>query len=189
VGGQPYVGEHDGGEHRFAGEGQPERVPHDAVHTVGTDHVIRAEHGVVEGHLRPVRVLRQVGDVCASHDAGAGRGGTLFQQPFHVVLRGDQQEREPGRELRQVDVDAVEKAELPDLRAGGDEFVGQAAGVEVLTQNASPPVRDCAGSSFAANSVLLARRPVVTGASRWVGCPRTTPRRGVPGVVPAPGVI
>jgi hypothetical protein len=66
------------------------------------------------------------------HDGGARGDGPVLQGPLDVVLRGDQQVREPGRQRRKVQSDPVEQSQVPDGCPGGDHGVGETAGVEQL---------------------------------------------------------
>ncbi len=77
-----------------------------------------------------VRVLPQGGDLGAAQDGRAGLHRPLVEQSFGVVLRRQQDEREAGRQVAEVDPDPVEGLQRLDRAAGGDEVVGEAAGVE-----------------------------------------------------------
>ncbi len=131
---QADVGEQHRVDHRFAGEGQAEQVADGGVDAVGADRVAGpvGAGGAVAHRFDgdALGVLPQSGDLGAAQDGRAGLHRPVVEQPLGVVLRGEQDEREAGRQVAEVDPDPVEGLQRLDRAAGGDEVVGEAPGVE-----------------------------------------------------------
>jgi hypothetical protein len=135
--GEPHVGQHHRPDHGLAGERHPQGLADGAVHPVGADHVARADQVLglavrADDQLHPVREPGQPGDFGAVPELGAEVAGAVGQHPFGLVLRGAQHVREPAGQPRQAELRAAEEPQLRLRGAGGHEFVGHAAGVQLL---------------------------------------------------------
>jgi hypothetical protein len=142
--GQPHVGEHDRLHHRLSGKRQPHGVAHRAVEAVGADHIERTPHaalpvGPAHVHVDPGGVLTQPRHLDPGHDGGAQRLGAPVQDALGLVLRGGQQAGKASRQAGQVDLDVAEQHLRRRRLAGGDQLVGDTAGIEHLK---SPGVHD-----------------------------------------------
>ena len=88
-----------------------------AVHPVGAHDPACAHHLVpvavpADGHFCPIGVLDEPGDLAAVTDIRAQSRRPFFQHPLGLVLRGDQQVREPAWQAGQVQRRASQEPEL-----------------------------------------------------------------------------
>ncbi len=135
--GEPDVRQEEGLDDGDAGEGQADRPAHGAAVAVRADDVGRAagDDGAVRDadvEVDALGVLAQPHDLVLEEELHAELARPLLQQPLDLVLRGDEQVREAGGEGAQVQGEAAEEAQLGDGAAGGEQGVGEAAGVELL---------------------------------------------------------
>jgi hypothetical protein len=134
---QPDVGGHDRRDGRPAGELHPQGLPDDAAGPV-----CPGQERAAVGDGRAGRVLRrdldsgpvldQAGEQLAAGQPDADRQRPLGQQPLDLMLTGDQREREPGRQSGKVHRHRAEHADPVHQAPGGDQRVGEAAGIEQL---------------------------------------------------------
>ncbi len=134
---EPYVGEDDGADHGPAGEGQAECLTDGAAHAVRADQVGRAVGRggpvlLLYAGLHAVAVLVQAGHPGPVPEGDAGLLRAPLQQPLDLVLRGDQHEREAGGQPGRLQDDAAEEPHAPQRVAVRQQFVGEAARVELF---------------------------------------------------------
>lgn len=135
--GQPDVGQSHRPDHGSAGEGEAERMPHGAAHSVGADEVAGGEVGPAAVRLAQFGgdgsrrgVLPEPGQLRVVPEADAGGAGPVLQHALHLVLRGDQHEGEAGAQPGEVERELAEEAQGGERGARSDQLVGQAAAVE-----------------------------------------------------------
>ncbi len=135
--GQPDIGQNQRLDDGDTGEVQADRLPHGTPVTVGADDIgrpagddrsVRAAHVDVD----PLVVLPQPHDLALVRELDPSLPGPPLQEPLDLVLRGDEQERETRGQRAQIEGEAAEEPQAGDGVPGGEEFVGEAAGVELL---------------------------------------------------------
>ncbi len=127
------VGEHDRFQDGLAGVGHADGLADGAADAVGADDVsgLEVARAGVDGDLSVGLV--DAGDLGVVDDAGARAERALLEDFLHVVLRGHEEVGEARLEVGEVEAHAVEQADAAEARAAvGEEFVGEAAGVEHL---------------------------------------------------------
>ncbi len=134
---EPDVGKHDRPQDRLPREGQTERPPDPAAHTVRADDVRRPHAQLLavaaaRSYVDPRVVLPKPDELRSPEDLHAELVDASEQDSLRLVLRRDQEVVEPGRQPPQVQGDAAEHSQLLDVGAGGHQVVGQTSGVELL---------------------------------------------------------
>jgi hypothetical protein len=108
------------------------------VHPVGADQVRGAEDRaglpvlVLRAGGDALGVLLHRGDLRFVHEGDPGLAGPALQHLLHLVLRGEQDERVAGGQPGGVEPGGLEQRQPADGVPGGDDLVGDAAGVELL---------------------------------------------------------
>lgn len=116
-------------------------MAHGAAQAIGADEVAGAEVGLAVAaaflgslHLggHPVVVLPQAHQLRLVAELHPRLPRPAFQEVLHLVLRCHQQIREARGQAVEVEGEVAERAHPVDHRAGGDQLVRQASGVEQL---------------------------------------------------------